>query len=78
MGIAKANITVSVFSIDDYKVMEAKYDSIVVRINQSILNVFAQKIAEYKLGEIIVIAKGKYDLSAVLTTKKLSNSIPKA
>lgn len=73
VGFPKSNITVSVFSIDDYKVMEAKYDSIVLtNINQSILNVFAQKIAEYKLGEIIVIAKGKYAFISGIDNEKSS------
>ncbi len=61
--ITKANLTVSIISVDNYKVMEDKYDSVVLtNINLSILNVFNQKSAEFKMGEFIVIGKGKYVL----------------
>ncbi len=47
--ITKANLTVSIISVDNYKVMEDKYDSVVLtNINLSILNVFNQKSGNLK------------------------------
>lgn len=61
--LTKANLNVSILSVDNYKVMEDKYDSVVLsNINLSILNVFNQKTSEFKMGELIVIGKGKYAL----------------
>lgn len=63
--IKNTNNVVCLFDVDDYKLLEEKYDSeILVKINQSIANVFSQKITEYNIGEVICLSKGRYVLAA--------------
>lgn len=61
--IKPTNIIVSLFEVDDHKLLEDKYDSeIFTKINNSIANIFVQKILEYNTGEALCTSKGRYVL----------------
>ncbi|HBE77191.1 MAG TPA: hypothetical protein DDW65_05345 [Firmicutes bacterium] len=63
--IKNANNVVCLFDVDDYKLLEEKYDNeILAKINNSIINIFSQKITEYNIGETLCLSKGRYVLIA--------------
>ncbi|HBF36612.1 MAG TPA: hypothetical protein DDW50_04760 [Firmicutes bacterium] len=63
--IRNTHNVVCLFDVDDYKLQEDKYDSeILAKINNSIANVFSQKIMEYNIGEVLALSKERYVLIA--------------
>jgi YesN/AraC family two-component response regulator len=63
--IKNTNNVVCLFEVDDYKLLEDKYDNeILAKINHSITNIFSQKIIAYNIGEALCLSKGRYVLIA--------------
>jgi YesN/AraC family two-component response regulator len=63
--IKNTNNVVCLFEVDDYKLQEDRYDSeILAKIDNSIANIFSQKIIEYNTGEVLCLSKGRYVLIA--------------
>lgn len=61
LRISSKNITVLVFRIDGYSLLEENHDYVVLsNLNNSILNIMNQKRNEFNIGEIISISSREY------------------
>lgn len=73
LRLSACNIIIALFSIDDFRLLGERHgNEVLIRLNNSVLAIFSQKLKEYGIGEYVSLKNGIFAVIASFEDEKSS------